>query len=47
LLALGFFGTSLNVGWLVLLVVTILLLQVVQDVRVRLRRPEPYGAGSE
>ena len=40
LLALGFFGDSLNVGWLVLLVVAIMLLQVGLDVRLRLRRPD-------
>jgi low temperature requirement protein LtrA len=40
LLALGLFGGSLNVGWLVLLVVAILLLQVGSDVRKRLQRPE-------
>jgi low temperature requirement protein LtrA len=41
LLALGFFGSSLNVGWLVVLVTTILLSQVGLDVSARLRRPEP------
>lgn len=41
LLALGLFGTSLNVGWLVTLVVAILLLQVGLDVALRLQRPEP------
>lgn len=40
LLVLGIFATSLNVGWFVLLVATILLVQVVMDVRRRLRRPE-------
>jgi hypothetical protein len=40
LLALGIFGNSLNVGWLALLVVAIMLLQVGLDIRLRLRRPE-------
>lgn len=40
LLALGFLGVSLNVGWLVALVVAILLIQVVSDVRARLQRPD-------
>jgi len=40
LLALGFLGGSLNVGWLVLLVVAILLLQLGWDVTVRLKRPD-------
>jgi len=44
LLALGIFGHSLNVGWLVLLVAAILLLQVGADVRLRLQRPEPQLA---
>lgn len=35
------FGRSLNVGWLVALVVAILLLQVVLDVTMRLKRPDP------
>ena len=41
LLTLGIFGDSLNVGWLVLLVIAIMLLQVGLDVRLRLQRPEP------
>ena len=41
LLALGFFGVSLNVGWLVALVVAVLLIQVGVDVYARLQRPEP------
>jgi low temperature requirement protein LtrA len=41
LLALGLLGHSLNVGWLVALVVVILLLQTALDVTARLRRPEP------
>jgi low temperature requirement protein LtrA len=41
LLVLGIFGASLNVGWLVLLVATILLLQVAKDIQVRIQRPEP------
>ena len=40
LLAMGVVGVSLNVGWLVLLVVSVLLVQVAHDVRLRLRRPE-------
>ena len=40
LLAVGFLGSSLNVGWLVALVATILLFQVVLDVATRLQRPE-------
>jgi low temperature requirement protein LtrA len=44
LLALGFFGDSLNVGWLVLFVVAIMLIQVGLDVRQRLRRPESKAA---
>ena len=43
LLALGFLGSSLNVGWLVLLVAAILLAQVVLDVATRLQRPEPFS----
>jgi low temperature requirement protein LtrA len=41
LLALGFLGGRLNVGWLVTLVVAVLLIQVGLDVYVRLQRPEP------
>lgn len=41
LLALGFLGHSINVGWLVLLVVCIMLLQVGLDISARLRRPKP------
>jgi low temperature requirement protein LtrA len=41
LLALGFFGGSLNSGWLVGLVAAILLIQVGLDVYMRLQRPEP------
>ena len=44
LLAIGFLGDSLNVGWLVLLVVAIMLLQVVLDVLMRLQRPESETA---
>ena len=46
LLALGFFGDSLNVGWLVLLVVAIMLFQVSLDVRQRLWRPESAATQS-
>jgi low temperature requirement protein LtrA len=41
LLALGFFGESLNVGWLVALTVSVFLVQVGFDVHRRLQRPEP------
>jgi low temperature requirement protein LtrA len=41
LLALGFLGASLNVGWLVALVVAVLLIQVGLDVTTRLQRPNP------
>ncbi|MGD2078147.1 MAG: low temperature requirement protein A [Chloroflexota bacterium] len=41
LLVLGFFAASLNVDWLVLVVMGILLIQVVLDARQRLLRPEP------
>jgi uncharacterized membrane protein YfcA len=44
LLALGFLGGSLNVGWLVTLVVAVLLLQVGLDVYVRLQRQDPEMA---
>jgi low temperature requirement protein LtrA len=44
LLLLGFMGGSLNVGWLVVLVVAVLVLQVGLDVYVRLRRPDPEDA---
>ena len=44
LLALGFFGEGLNVGWLVTFVVGILLIQVSLDVIHRLQRPEPEAA---
>jgi len=46
LLALGFFGVTLNVGWLVTLAFAILLLQVGLDISLRLRRPEP-GDGQD
>ena len=41
LLALGMFGGSLNVGWLVTIVAAVLLIQVSGDVYARLQRPEP------
>jgi uncharacterized membrane protein YfcA len=41
LLALGMFGGSLNVGWLVTIVAAVLLIQVSGDVYARLKRPEP------
>jgi uncharacterized membrane protein YfcA len=41
LLALGFFGGSLNIGWLVTLVLAVLLVQVGLDVSKRLQRPIP------
>jgi low temperature requirement protein LtrA len=44
LLILGFMGRSLNVGWLVALVVAVLVLQVGLDVIVRLQRPDPEDA---
>lgn len=44
LLLLGFMGRSLNVGWLVALVVAVLVLQVGLDVIVRLQRPDPEDA---
>lgn len=40
LIALGLFGGSLDVGWLVALVAAILLAQVILDVATRLQRPE-------
>lgn len=40
LLALSFFGGSLNVGWLVTLVAAVLLIQVGSDVYLRLQRPD-------
>jgi low temperature requirement protein LtrA len=45
LIAVGLFGHSLNVGWLVTLVAAILLAQVVLDVSLRLQRPEPEIVG--
>lgn len=44
LLALGLLGHSLNVGWLVVLVAAVFLLQVGLDVAVRLQRPDQEGA---
>ncbi|MGB3716691.1 MAG: low temperature requirement protein A [Candidatus Promineifilaceae bacterium] len=44
LMVLGFFGGSLNVGWLVTLVAAVLLLQVGLDVTLRLQRPDPKAA---
>ena len=41
LITLGIMGRSLNVGWLVMLVVAIMLIQVVLGVRARLQRPDP------
>jgi len=41
ILALGLWGGSLNVGWLVILVLAVLLLQVGLDVSKRLQRPIP------
>jgi low temperature requirement protein LtrA len=46
LLALGFWGDSLNAGWLAMLVAAILLLQVGLDITVRLQWPEPEMAQS-
>jgi hypothetical protein len=46
LLAVGVFGHSLNVGWLVLLAGAIMLSQVWLDSRLRLQRPEPQIADS-
>jgi low temperature requirement protein LtrA len=40
LLAVGIWGHSLNVGWLVTIVAAILLAQVILDVSLRLKRPE-------
>jgi low temperature requirement protein LtrA len=40
LLTLGFFGDSLNVGWLVTLVAAVLLIQVGSDIYLRLQRPD-------
>jgi hypothetical protein len=45
LIALGLFGSSLNVGCLVILVAAILLAQVVLDVSTRLQHPEPEIVG--
>ena len=41
ILALGLWGGELNVGWLVILVLAVLLLQVGLDVSKRLQRPTP------
>lgn len=46
LLAVGLGGHALNVGWLVILVAAIMLAQVVLDVSLRLKRPEPALAGA-